>query len=743
MRTAYPPNRGDKFWNYDSMMLTMVDIGKISLHIKLTPIMILSALALVGLIATAVFIMIPIQQPWLGLVLAPEDVKGVRVIDSQGPSNDIPIGTVLVNIKNGVEEMDLLPIDLTIEPDGTLHTYDIYDNFLSRQGCLSTLLRRDVVIFTDIDNTEYIVRLQENRPITDLPVTFWVQIIVGLFAWVISSAVFAFRTNKTSARFLLLSGAATLTFAPFFAIYSTRELAIPERLFAFLSDGNFLGGSIFTASFVALLLCYPKRIAPKWTGPAILALFIIWFILQQVDVFSSMTFARRFLVMIGVFSTFILAGIHWFTTKREPVARAALQWFLLSWMLGTSLFWFFILMPQMFGIDTTPIQGYGFSLFLLVYAGLALGILRYKLFALGAWWGKIVLWALTVLILVLLDLLFLFALQLSSSMSISLALLLSGLVWLPLRSFVWNRYLSHRTIEKEEQFKQVIDIALTPSGQDILDRWKHLLRNLYNPLYLHECKNEPECAIDQDGQVLVIKSVGTIPALRLEFASNGKKLFTTSDVNLANELVTLLEHIIDNRSEYAKGVSEERKRIALDMHDNIGAQLLGALHNQNVERKDTLIRETLSDLRDIINDTSRVGHSFDEMLAGLRAETTERLSIAGVTLSWSVKDEGTPHISPKTIHALRSIVREAVSNVIKHATASNAAIEIQCLNGEIKVSIEDNGKGYENTNNTLGHGLSNMKSRIIGLNGDLLLTNKGSGLHLQATFPVYTFSEGT
>ena len=119
------------------------------------------------------------------------------------------------------------------------------------------------------------------------------------------------------------------------------------------------------------------------------ALFLVWFTAQQAGAFDSMTFARRFLVMIAIFASFALAGVHWFVTRRDPVARAALKWFLLSWILGTGLFGIGILLPQLFGLDTSRFQGYAFLLFILVYAGLAFGILRYRLFELGDWWRRV------------------------------------------------------------------------------------------------------------------------------------------------------------------------------------------------------------------------------------------------------------------------------------------------------------------------------------------------------------------
>src|SRR5690606_35316906 len=133
-----------------------------------------------------------------------------------------------------------------------------------------------------------------------------------------------------------------------------------------------------------------------------------------------------------------------YKTSKDPVARAALQWFLLSWMAGTVLFTRFILLAQMFGVDTSPLQGYAFLLFLLVYGGLSFGILRFRLFELGDWWRRAAVWTGTVVVLVVLDLFFVTRLHLSLELSISLALIVCGLVWLPLRSYVWGRFIERQ-----------------------------------------------------------------------------------------------------------------------------------------------------------------------------------------------------------------------------------------------------------------------------------------------------------
>ena len=395
------------------------------------------------------------------------------------------------------------------------------------------------------------------RPLVSLPADFWVQCLVGLVAWLVSAGVFAFRPGDAAARYLLLSGAATLMFAPAAAVYTTRELAVDGTLLRWASDLNFLGGSLFAASFVALLLVYPRRVAPGWVGPAVVALFVVWFVAQQVGVFESMTFARRFLVMVGVLVTFGLAAVHWRGTGRDPLGRAALQWFLLSWVLGTGLFALFILLPQTLGVDTSPVQGYAFLLFLLEYGGLAFGILRYRLFDLGTWWRRVMVW--TVVVLILLDAVFVFGLHLSSAVSLSLALLICGVVWLPLRAWIWHRFSVRRGPVGGDVFGRVMDIALASPGarQDVL--WVGLLKSAFEPLEVAAVGGGLDAvAVAGDGLALEVPGVGELPGVRLEYARAGRALFTPQDVELAREMVAMLRHGMESVTLYQRGVTEER-----------------------------------------------------------------------------------------------------------------------------------------------------------------------------------------
>jgi signal transduction histidine kinase len=226
------------------------------------------------------------------------------------------------------------------------------------------------------------------------------------------------------------------------------------------------------------------------------------------------------------------------------------------------------------------------------------------------------------------------------------------------------------------------------------------------------------------------------PGLTLRYPWRGRALFSPRHLETARRLVELMAHAEQSRRAYDLGVAEERSRIARDMHDNIGAQLLGALHSGDRERKDLMIRETLTDLRDIINNAATPGLDLDETLAELRVETAERLASVGIGLDWSNAIGQTPDLSTSAAHSLRSIIREAVSNVIRHSGADRMSIGLSRSDGEARLEIGDNGQGFDADAVRAGNGLSNMHSRTAGLGGRLEYDSSAAGTRIRVRFPL-------
>jgi len=668
-----------------------------------------------------------VSQPWIGLNLQFDVEKGGAVVrSSAGPAAAIPPGTVIVAVTAAGDRLTLEKDDLTGQVDGSFGPFAEYRRFMHRQGRYAAMQRQPEMVFTDAAGRDWTVRPQPARPITSFGPDFWIGIVVGTFAWLIAAAIFVFRPHETSARYVLLSGAAGLLFIPIGPIYTSRELGLPETAFYLINGANFLGGSLFSAAVFALLLYYPRKIAPRWVGLAVVGLFLAWYAAQAVGLFPDLTFARRFLSLSALVGSFGLAAIHWRLTGRDPVARAALGWFLISWVVVVSVFAFTILAPQMFGVDTEAAEPYAFLLFLLIYVGLAVGILRYRLFELGEWWARIMAWTLGLVLLAALDMLFIAGLQLSAGASLSLALLICGLIWLPARTWIAERVLRRRRVDERALFEGVVQIGLTASPQEQLAGWTDVLKARFDPLRLDIAEPVERPRLDADGLALVTPALHGLPSLRLEYAQGGRALFSPADVARAAGLADMLRFVFDSRDAYERGVTMERKRIAGDLHDNLGATLLSALHSRDGERKDRFIRETLADLRSIVTEPSGPATDLTETLAASRKEMAERLQARGVVLDWPLDGASSDGVDSKIAQSLRAMLREITNNILKHAQASQVRVSLSRAGGDLLLCVEDDGDGFDPANVAQGAGLRGLADRAR-LHGGVVEWSKGRG----------------
>ncbi len=121
----------------------------------------------------------------------------------------------------------------------------------------------------------------------------------------------------------------------------------------------------------------------------------------------------------------------------------------------------------------------------------------------------------------------------------------------------------------------------------------------------------------------------------------------------------MLSQLIESRRAHAAGVAEERQRINRAVHDNIGVQLLGALHSPTPARKDALIRRTLTQLRDIICNPVQSQASLGDLLVDACAEIGAYFGAIDIALWWHedrLRDE-TASSAAAAAAALRAILR--------------------------------------------------------------------------------------
>lgn len=167
----------------------------------------------------------------------------------------------------------------------------------------------------------------------------------------------------------------------------------------------------------------------------------------------------------------------------------------------------------------------------------------------------------------------------------------------------------------------------------------------------------------------------------------------------------------------------ERERIARDLHDVLGhtlsvitlkAELASKLVDTDPERAREEIaqvaatsREALASVRETVGNYRRVG------LADEIETARHSLKRAGVSLLSRVDDLT---LSPRHETLLALIVREATTNVIRHAGASQCELTLTRKDGEITLVISDNGQGFDGGE---GQGMTGMRERLAVLGGTL------------------------
>jgi two-component system, NarL family, sensor histidine kinase DesK len=190
----------------------------------------------------------------------------------------------------------------------------------------------------------------------------------------------------------------------------------------------------------------------------------------------------------------------------------------------------------------------------------------------------------------------------------------------------------------------------------------------------------------------------------------------------------------------ATAVAEERLRFARDLHDLLGHTLslvvvkaeavrrlaerdpaAAAVHARDIE---AVGRQALTEVREAVT-----GYRDGDLRAEVaRAKVT--LKAAGVTTT--VRDDGSA-VPPRAASALSWVVREGVTNVVRHSGAAHCEIIIATAPGQTTVEVRDDGTAAVDP--AFGNGLRGLSERLGRAGGTLTARSVGRGFLLAGTVP--------
>ena len=728
-----------------------------------SPILVIFATVALGVASTLLVLWTALHQPWIGLTLTDAAGTGLHVaaVDPDGPATRIlrPGDRLLEMRPADAPEawgLQLVPQDKIEEPD-SLPGRQMFESFLDRQGRIAAMLAQGPVVVRVAPSEGGVAMAAAHpltpapaRPFETLPAVFWVQVGVGLVGVLLAGWVMALRRQDRAVQYFLLAGAGLMLSAHAAAIYSTRELALPREMFTQISRVNFGGTLLFGIGMINLFLVYPTRLVGLWGQIVVVAVFgasIMAICLDWPEALQN----RQMPVAVAMLVLLVAILVQVFVNRRNPTARAMLGWFGLAVLIGAGGFGLTVTLPILLGHAPRLSQGYAFLFFLVIFAGLAMGIARYRLFDLSEWSFRILFYIGGVVLLLGLDAALIYMVALDRVPALGLSLALVGLLYLPLRDGLGRWLRRGRDPGREELFALVTEVTLANAAKDRGAALNTLLQRLFDPLRIEDVPPATGPArLLEAGEALDIPMPQGLPGRRLYWAGRGRRLFSRQDEHLATLVIRMLDRTIARQRERDQAVEMERSRINRDMHDNIGVQLLGALHSPDRDRKDSLIRQTLADLRQIISRPATEGAVLSGLLADLRGELGEHLEAAGIALSWEdhgLTDAAAPDIAlePPVAQTLRALLRESVSNILRHSGAGQARIVIAASvvgpEGDsrplsLAIEIADDGRSPPETWRSSGNGLANLRHRIEVCGGTMKLLREVQRTSVQVALPV-------
>src|SRR6185369_15178781 len=200
-------------------------------------------------------------------------------------------------------------------------------------------------------------------------------------------------------------------------------------------------------------------------------------------------------------------------------------------------------------------------------------------------------------------------------------------------------------------------------------------------------------------------------------------------------------------------LDKERARIARDIHDDLGGTLTQvsllsglALRDwkspdksfEHVQLISTTARQVIKSLDEIVWAVNPRNDTLPELINYISQFAVDYLRTANIRCRVKALEHPPRRaVSSETRHSLFLAVKEALTNVVRHAHATEVLLRISATADSVSIAIEDNGTGFERHPNGAGaDGLQNMRQRMEEIGGEFHVESMpGSGTRVSLTYP--------
>ena len=212
-----------------------------------------------------------------------------------------------------------------------------------------------------------------------------------------------------------------------------------------------------------------------------------------------------------------------------------------------------------------------------------------------------------------------------------------------------------------------------------------------------------------------------------------------------------LRELIDHQERIRE---DERKRIAREIHDELGQRLLALRIEVTLLKQETFdSREKRSErIDEVLGQLDSTVKSVRNLINNLRPAVLDLGLVA--SLEWQAKDftrrngiecvfethDENLEVDDERATVLFRVLQEALTNIVKHAKASKVSVKLDGNDDTLVLKISDNGIGMPNVRNRKikSYGLAGIRERIGMLNGEFRIATGDTGTTLTFRIPLKT-----
>ena len=612
------------------------------------------------------------------------------------------------------------------------HTFAQYNETLDVKAQTYAMLEEGKFTLVGPNGAQFEVIEQRDPPLTNMDFAIFLKMLLALAVIMVAVGIWVFATPSFAVRMLALSGLGLATNMICGAFLELTEITVPPQVFHTAISIASWGGATFAYALLAVIWHFPRPIS---RFPWAIVLLGIGVLLQLNIAFQAFelpinSFEIAHLIPAPV--AVVASTLQWRNTRGKPLERASVIWFSLSIYGLVTIVLALYSIPVI--LDIPPILGPSFAnVFLaLIFFGIALGTLRYRLFDVHKIWLLVIMWLIAGLLFVALDIALAYALGLDQSQAVPFALLVAGWIYFPMRTKLSELLLGNREIKVSEHIPEMLERFNSVRNPEEVDgRFVNFLKSTFgarevasiDPIHLENAQ------IENHGLFLRVPMVTEGRSMKLVGRANGRQLFSTAEKNAAETFLRLVRAIHAGNVRENTRLENERRRITRDLHDDVGGKLLSLIY----QSPDTATADRAQDALQALKETVYVVENTDE-IDFESAWATLMDDVAAAFPGFQVAEEA-PVVSriltAREYVNLKRIFQELISNALKYARPGTVKVSrrVDALD-DIYIRFENTSEQQPDKSLSGMRGLINIRERTLEMGGDITVDQpEGSENH--------------